>query len=239
MHAVTGTPMVAQRPFGRVRVSARSRTEVRAILRQAESETQLKERPLKQRFPSAQPIILLLPAAFVSAEPTLILILESPQNGLTVAPGTAITRTINAAASERDNRGLALISCDLVQSPDNSLCFDLTPANGVPREMTNFSRPQGVSNPGEGGGATGYVGVQRGPNGETYRDLIQIGGGQNTFGAALLAGSDIAENAEVVADVGVGTPAVIAAGSLVAQQRAFCRRRRPRRRPDRDHHQTA
>ena len=164
-------------------------------------------------FPTA---ILAASATLALANPTVTFTLASPQNGLTVAPGAVITWTISATASTGDNSGLALAAGDLVQNTANPSYIDLPPASGVPAGMVNFSRPLGVSNPGEGGATTGYIGVQRSPVGQTYKNLIQIGGGQNTFGTAFAPGTGIAESANVVAGVGLGTPVVIATGSVAA-----------------------
>jgi hypothetical protein len=150
----------------------------------------------------------------VLAQPAVTLTLDSPQAGQVVAPGTEIEWTILFSVSAGDNQGLALLSCDLVQSGDNPALLDVPPADGVPAEMANFSRPAGVSNPGETDPVTGYIGVQRGETGAM--NLIQIGGGQNTFGEALPAGSGIAESADVVAGVGQGAPGVLASGTLPA-----------------------
>ena len=78
--------------------------------------------------------------------------------------------------------------------------------------MRHFSRPAGISNPGEGGATTGYIGVQRGTPGR--RDLVQIGGGQNTFG---VAGPAIGTDPNVVVGVGQGgAPQTILTGALQA-----------------------
>ena len=47
-------------------------------------------------------------------------------------------------------------------------------------------------------------------------NLIQVGGGQNTFGQAMSPGSGVAENANVVAGVGQGAPQILASGSFSA-----------------------
>src|SRR5262245_13314534 len=111
---------------------------------------------------------------------TVSLSLSSPQNGQTVSPGATINWTIAFTVWAANNQGLALLSTDLVQDDTNPDLFDLSPASGVPAPMSNFSRPAGVSNPGETNPATGYIGVLRGNPGE--RNVIQIGGAQNTFG---------------------------------------------------------
>ena len=75
--------------------------------------------------------------------------------------------------------------------------------------MVNFSRPAGITNPGEGGATTGYIGVQRGAEGQ--KNLIQIGGAQNTFGEALPPGTGMGENANVVGGIGQGANAQLVA----------------------------
>jgi hypothetical protein len=145
---------------------------------------------------------------------TVILSLESPQAGQTVPPGSTIDWGISFSVSSGDNEGLALLSCDLMQSEDNPAFLDLPPADGVPAAMANFSRPDGVSNPGETDPVTGYIGVQRGNAGAM--NVFQIGGGQNTFGEALPPGSGVAENAVVVGGVGQTVPELLASGSFDA-----------------------
>jgi len=156
-------------------------------------------------------LVIALPA-IVLADPTVTVTLTSAQDGQIVPPLGEVDWAITFSVSEGDNEGLALLSCDLIQNPGNPGYFDIPPADGVPTAMTNFSRPDGVSNPGETDPDTGYIGVQRGPAGAM--DLWQIGGGQNTFGEAMDPGTGIAENAYVVASVGQGTPEVLASGSF-------------------------
>ena len=145
---------------------------------------------------------------------TVTLTLDSPQHGQVVQPGATVTWQIIFTVSPGDNEGLALLSCDLVQEPNNPGMLDIPPADGVPAEMTNFSRPAGICNPGETDPVTGYIGVQRGEPGQM--NLIQLGGGQNTFGQAMSPGSGIAENANVIGGVGQGTPQLLASGSFAA-----------------------
>jgi hypothetical protein len=83
--------------------------------------------------------------------------------------------------------------------------------------MTNFSRPLGIGNPGEGGATTGYIGVQRAPTGQGHMNLVQIGGGQNTFGSTLPTEYGVAQSATVISGVGQdGTAQVLASGSFLA-----------------------
>ncbi len=151
--------------------------------------------------------------ASLAAADTVTVTLTSPQNGQTVGPGATANWQVSFTASAGDNFGLALLIVDLAQDVANPALLNLPPASAVPGPMANFSRPAGLSNPGEGG-PTGYVGVQRGAAGE--KNLIQIGGGQNTFGIANAPGSGIGENANVVAGVGQSGAVVLASGSFLA-----------------------
>lgn len=148
---------------------------------------------------------------------TVSVSLASPQNGQTVTAGATISWTISFSDSTGNNQGLALLVTDLVQDDANPMFLDIPVANGVPAGMTNFSRPAGISNPGESG-STGYVGVQRGTPGQ--RDLIEIGGAQNTFGIARPAGSGVAENATVTSGVGQSGAVILATGSFAAPSAA-------------------
>jgi len=152
-------------------------------------------------------------AAIASAQ-TVNVSLTSPQNGQTVSPGASISWTASFTVSAANNQGLALLVGDLVQDNANPAFLEVPPAGSVPAGMTNFSRPAGITNPGEGGNPTGYVGVQRGTSG--HKDLIQFGGAQNTFGVARPPGSGVAENANVVAGVGQSGSQVLASGSFAA-----------------------
>jgi Dockerin type I domain len=145
---------------------------------------------------------------------TVNLSLTSAQNGQTVSPGSSVSWQIAFTVSAGGNQGLALLSTDLIQNSSNPATIDIPPAAGVPGAMVNFSRPAGVSNPGENNPVTGYVGVQRGAAGE--RNLVQIGGGQNTFGIAAPAGTGIAESANVAAGVGQSGSVILASGSFAA-----------------------
>lgn len=157
-------------------------------------------------------------AAGLAAAQTVTVSLDSPQNGQTVAAGATINWSISFTVSTGDNAGLALLVADLAQDLDpntgNPASLDIPPAGGVPGSMSNFSRPAGISNPGESDPTTGYPGVQRGASGAA--NLIQIGGGQNTFGAARSPGTGVAENANVVGGVGQSGSVVLASGSFTA-----------------------
>lgn len=140
---------------------------------------------------------------------TVTVSLTSPQNGLTISPGSTVTWTIAFTVSTGSNQGLALLAADLVPDEDNPAVISLVPA-AVPGGMTNFSRPAGISNPGESNPATGYGGVLRGGS------LVQIGGGQNTFGVAQPGGTGIAESANVTSGVGQSGSVTLATGTFVA-----------------------
>jgi hypothetical protein len=148
---------------------------------------------------------------------TVTLLLESPAGGQTVPGGAPVNWTIKATVSPGDNYGLALVSCDLVQAAANPGKLDLPPGDpaSIPTIMAVFNRPAGIANPGENGAASGYIGVQRGTAGQ--KNLVQIGGAQNTFGTAMAPGTGIGENAVVTQGVGQGgTPQVVLAGSFQA-----------------------
>ncbi|MCA9243070.1 MAG: hypothetical protein KDA32_03880 [Phycisphaerales bacterium] len=156
---------------------------------------------------------LLISAVCAQAQ-TVTVSLTSPQNAATVEPGVAITWSIAFTTSTGDNAGLALLVTDLIQDPNNPELIDIPAASGVPGAMTNFSRPDGISNPGDGNDPTGYVGVQRGTLGSQV--LRQIGGAQNGFGQAMMMGSGVAENANVVAGVGQSGSVTLASGTFNA-----------------------
>jgi hypothetical protein len=148
---------------------------------------------------------------------TVAFSLDSSKDGKAVTPGTMIDWTIRVAVSSGDNAGLALACCDLVQSSSNPALFDIPPADAgsIDPNMLNFSRPLGISNPGEGGADSGYIGVQRGPDGQ--KNLIQLGGSQNSFGQALPAGSGLAENDTVIPGIGQSAaPQILVSGQFPA-----------------------
>lgn len=160
--------------------------------------------------------MLVLLATPLALAQTVTVQLSSSKNNTTVSPGTSIDWSISFTDSA-ENQGVALLCVDLVQDPNNPAHFDIPPATSVPAAMVKFSRPQGVSNPGEGG-PTGYIGVQRGTAGS--KNLIEIGGAQNTFGTARPAGSGVAENANVSADIGKSGSVTLASGSFNAPSTA-------------------
>jgi hypothetical protein len=153
----------------------------------------------------------------VFATGTVTLYLESPAAGHTVAGGSTVNWTIKVGVSTGDNYGLALLACDLAQADANPAKLDLPPGSAatIPAEMAAFDRPAGIANPGENGAPSGFIGVQRGTAGQ--KNLVQIGGGQNTFGTAMPPGSGIGENALVSSGIGQGgSPQLVISGSFAA-----------------------
>jgi hypothetical protein len=153
----------------------------------------------------------LLAVSVTAAQETVAFDLRSAVDGGLACPGTAVVWEIWVEITTTDNEGLALACVDLVQDAANPEKFDIPYADDVPVGMENFSRPEGVSNPGEGGNSTGYVGVQRGVAGEM--NLIQLGGGQNTFG---VAGQSIGTDPNVDANIAKGVATLLVAGSFTA-----------------------
>ncbi len=159
----------------------------------------------------------LLLAGRALATGTVTLALESSAAGQTIQPGDPISWTIKVSVSAGDNYGLALFACDFVQAASNPAKLDIPPgsAASIPALMAVFNRPGGIANPGEGGALSGYIGVQRGDAGQ--KNLVQIGGAQNTFGTAMPPGTGIGENAVVTAGVGQGgSPQLVLSGSFPA-----------------------
>lgn len=151
-----------------------------------------------------------LPLCLCANADTVVFSLTSPQAGV-VSPGQTINWEISAEITAGGSAGLALFVVDFVQDGANPEFTDLLPADDVPSGLEGFSRPDGISNPGEGGSTTGYIGVQRGTSG-SY-DLHQIGGAQNSTGAA---GSTIGLDVDLNAGVGLSGPVVIAQGTFAA-----------------------
>jgi hypothetical protein len=156
-------------------------------------------------------IAVLVLTATAFAVPTVTVTLESSKAGGTVAPGGTVDWAIKVLVSSGDNDGLALFATDFIQDPANTVKIDVPPATAVPAGMVKFARPQGIANPDEAGKA-GYLGVQRGTS--PGKNLVQIGGGQNTFGTALAAGSGIGENAIVAPGIGQGAAVTLASGTF-------------------------
>ncbi|MFN0137021.1 MAG: hypothetical protein ACKVS9_12995 [Phycisphaerae bacterium] len=149
-------------------------------------------------------------ATVALADPSVTVSVGSSQDGAAVVAGTPIDWSISFTVSTGDNEGLSLLSVDFAQALANPALFDIPSGTGIPAGMTNFARPLGVSNPGVGG----YRGTQIGTAGQ--RNLVQIGGGQNTFGTALNPGAGVAESANVIAGVGQSGPQLLATGTFNA-----------------------
>lgn len=156
--------------------------------------------------------------AAVAFGQTATVSLSSPQNGQTITGGSTVNWTISFSVSSGNNLGLALLVTDLTQNPANPALFDIPIAGSVPAGMTNFARPAGITNPGDGNALIGYRGVQRGTAGQ--KNLLQVGGGQNTFGVARPPGSGLGENATVVGGVGQSGTVTLATGSFTAPSTA-------------------
>ncbi len=156
-------------------------------------------------------VVLMLASSSLGAG-TVTLSLTSPSDGMLLPAGSPVAWTITAWVSTGDNLGLAMIAVDLKQDPANPALFDILPAQGVPAGMACFDRAAGISNPPPPGQGSGYTGTPVGTVGE--RDLAQIGGAQNVFGAAF---EGIGTDVDVDQGVGQGPQGqIIAAGVLTA-----------------------
>ena len=127
--------------------------------------------------------------------------LMSPQSNSTVLPNSTVQWSI-VIQMDLNTRGLAGWSADLLQSTSNPSQFDMPPADLATSLLSDFDRPRGIANPLVTGAGGGYAGTQVGLPGA--RNLIQLGGAQNTFGVSLgtigtdpLVNADIARNAQV------------------------------------------
>jgi hypothetical protein len=149
-----------------------------------------------------------VPAASAPPGGSVAVSLSSSRDGRIVPPGTRVNWEITAFVSPSDNRGLALISVDLVQDPNNPELHDLRRGDVALGAMRQFDWPKGFSNPGDplavpmvsgfGGTPTGLLG---------QRDLTQIGGAQNTFGLpgpCLGDAGDICTGQDIIPEIGVG-----------------------------------
>ncbi len=139
--------------------------------------------------------------------------LQSPQAGQTLSAGDTVSWSLLVSVSTSDNVGLAGFCCDLVQSESNPAMFDIPMADAasIPAEMVGFDRPGGITNPGEGGADSGYIGVQRGTPGAM--NLVQIGGAQNTFGQA---GTSFGTDPYVEGGIGQSGSQLVVSGSFTA-----------------------
>jgi len=157
-------------------------------------------------------LVILSLASAAHGEGAATLSLTSPSSGLLLPPGSSVEWTITAWVSTGDNLGLAMVSVDLVQDPGNPALFDIPPAQGVPTGMACFDRTAGVSNPPPPGHVSGYCGTPVGSAGQ--RNLVQIGGAQNVFGAAF---GGIGSDVDVDQGIGQGVQGqAIATGVLTA-----------------------
>ncbi len=159
-------------------------------------------------------VTVCLSSSALATTGTVTFTLTSPQSGHSVAPGAVISWTIQLSDSTGDNLGLALFATDLFQDPNNPAKLDIPPgtAASIPSIMNGFNRPGGITNPGEGGALSGYIGVQRGTAGQ--KNLIQIGGGQNTFGQAGSGG--IGTDPNVDGGIGQSGAQTVLSGSFPA-----------------------
>lgn len=146
-----------------------------------------------------------------SEPPVVTFTLSSPSSGLRVRAGTLVSWTITASASAGDNLGLASFSVNLVQDSANPSHFEMAAGDGPPSGMTGFSRPLGIGNPGPGGAGSGYGGTPLGPAGS--KDLVQIGGAQNTLG---VSGGTIGKSIVVATGIGQSGPQIVATGTILA-----------------------
>ena len=140
---------------------------------------------------------------------TVALELVSAVNGQTVAPGQEVPWRIRCYVSTGDNLGLALISVDLVQEKTNPELFDIPAGAAVTTAMRAFDRPDGFTNPPEdptgNPEGSGYGGSRIGEIGS--KDLLQIGGAQNTFGRigpCFGPNNDVCMGQDIAPDTGVG-----------------------------------
>lgn len=158
--------------------------------------------------------VTLLAIASQTHAQSVQVVLDSPQAGTFVHQGDTIDWTISVSVSLGDNQGLAFFCADLAQNESNPATLDIPHADGVPADMTNFSSPDGISNPPDVGMTTGYVGTQFGDAGAM--NLLQIGGGQNIFGHALPASTGYLQSDAAVAGIGQNGGVIVASGSFAA-----------------------
>jgi hypothetical protein len=160
-----------------------------------------------------------LPAEPSGEDPAMVNPVASPA-GDGVLPGEMVSWSL-AARVTGGSLGLAMISFDLVQHPDNPLLFDMPPGDGAPPGMELFDRPAGFTNPAllvEGAGYGGTPTVSS----HGHEDLRQIGGAQNTFGVAgpcfgVTSVLCVGQNADVQPGIGQGQEIqTIAGGSFPA-----------------------
>lgn len=127
-------------------------------------------------------ILLSVAPLALAATPSASIELLSSRNGEVVGPGDPIDWEVRLELDPEGNEGLALIVFDLVQDPGNPGPIDITAASSVDPEMQPFDRPAGFTNPGQDPVVGAFRGTPVGADGA--RNLLQIGGAQNTFGHA-------------------------------------------------------
>ena len=138
-----------------------------------------------------------------------------------VAPNTPLTWQLHLQVGfVPEDLGLAGFSVDMIQPFGNPAGIVLIPA-ARPTTGTNlarFDRPLGIANPDPPGGTAGSAfGGTPLPAANSIVggvDLIQIGGGQNTFGTT---GVNIGASTTVVAGVGIASGGLlVASGTFIA-----------------------
>ena len=94
-------------------------------------------------------VLTLMTAICTFADGTVTVIVDSPNSGLIYAPGKTIDWDMSFVVTGEDNFGLALLSCDLMQDPNNPELFDLPPGDesSIPMEMTISQGRTGSATP--------------------------------------------------------------------------------------------
>lgn len=136
---------------------------------------------------------------------TVLVELTSPQDGMTIAPGDSVQWDLTVHVSDGDNLGLAMISCDIEQSPNNPQPTNVHFAWSGGDIMREFDAPKGYANPGPEPELSGFGGTEIGPEGQA--NLYQIGGAQNTFGKVgpcMGPNGEICMGQDVLVNIGVG-----------------------------------
>jgi len=131
-------------------------------------------------------VLVIAAATTTLAQPTATLTLTSARNGVTIGQSQPVDWHVSVSMAVGTTSGLAGVVVDFTQAAANPALLDIPTATSVPTSPVNlsdFSRPRGISNgqPGNPMVST-YTGTQVGPIGA--KNLLQIGGMQNTFGVA-------------------------------------------------------
>ncbi len=184
----------------------------------SESLPSLADMDVAWETPGAAAVQQALPAPATSAAGKVFFSLRSPSAGQEVPPGARVDWTVSLRVTG-PNQGLALFSADLRQDTANPELFDLPPAAGAPAPMAAFDRPLGFTNPAADPWSSAYGGLSRRLDG-SHRDLLQMGGAQNTFGVpgpCLGPAADLCQGqaTEVVWLVGRRGGVLAATGSFV------------------------